>query len=68
MGMVEQTMILQALNRLESTRSLLDTASQNNASLVEKISVITSDLEKHERSLNEIYASLRADWRKKYKI
>ncbi len=61
MGTIEETKVIQAINRLEDARYLLNEVSKKDNRFVEKFSGINAELEKFEKQLQEIQEKLNVE-------
>ena len=61
MGTIEETKIIQAINRLEDTCYLLNEVSKKDNRFSEKFAAINSELEKFQKQLREIQEKLNVE-------
>ena len=61
MSTIEETKVIQSINRLEDARRLLNEVNRKDNRFAEKFSAITSQLEKYEEYLREIQSKLNIE-------
>ncbi len=61
MSVLEETKIVQAINRLENTCSLLSEVSRNDARYSKRFTEITEELKKFQDELSEIRQNLNIE-------
>ncbi|HBE78399.1 MAG TPA: hypothetical protein DDW65_11575 [Firmicutes bacterium] len=61
MGTIEETKVIQAINRLEDAQALLNEVSKKDNRFNEKFAKINSDLENFESQLREIREKLNVE-------
>jgi hypothetical protein len=61
MSTIEETKVIQAINRLEDARTLLNEVSNKDNRFSEKFSGMNSELEKFEKQLREIQEKLNVE-------
>lgn len=61
MSTIEETKVIQAINRLEDARSLLNEVSKKDNRFSEKFSGMNVELEKFEKQLREIQEKLNVE-------
>ncbi|MGE5581954.1 MAG: hypothetical protein ACM3X9_05380 [Bacillota bacterium] len=61
MGTIEETKVIQAINRLEDARSLLTEVSRKDNRFSEKFAAINNELDKFEQQLREIRERLNIE-------
>lgn len=61
MSTIEETKVIQAINRLVDVRSLLNDVSRKDTRFTEKFNGINTDLEKFEKQLQEIREMLNVE-------
>jgi hypothetical protein len=58
---IEETKVIQAINRLEDARSLLNQVSKKDNRFNERFTAMNTDLEKFEKQLREIREKLNVE-------
>jgi hypothetical protein len=61
MSTIEETKVIQAINRLEDARSLLSEVSKKDNRFSERFTAINTDLDKFEKQLREIREKLNVE-------
>jgi hypothetical protein len=61
MGTIEETKVIQAINRLEDACYLLNEVSKNDNRFNERFTVMNSELEKFQKQLREIQEKLNVE-------
>lgn len=61
MGTIEETKVIQAINRLEDARILLNEVCKKDNRFMEKFSAINNELDKFEKQLREIQEKLNVE-------